>query len=57
MAWVMLKDLDMNQPEIVRLKNSVNERDHVVGPQVVTVGAPSKICVENLSKPISASLS
>jgi hypothetical protein len=27
---VMLKDFDMSQPEIVRLKNSVNERDHAV---------------------------
>lgn len=27
----MVKDLDMSQPEIVRPKNSVNERDHAVG--------------------------
>jgi formate-nitrite transporter family protein len=33
----MLKDLDMNQPEIVRLKNSINERDHAVGPKTAPV--------------------
>ena len=33
----MPKDLDMNQPEIVRLKNSVNERDHAVGPKTAPV--------------------
>lgn len=27
----------MNQPEIVRLKNSVNERDHAVGPKTAPV--------------------
>jgi uncharacterized protein YbaR (Trm112 family) len=33
----MLKDLEMNQPEIVRLKNSINERDHAVGAKTAPV--------------------
>lgn len=37
MSWVMLKDLDVNQPEIVRLKNSVNERDHAVDSKTAPV--------------------